>query len=115
VCVKITNVDLHCNKSFMGNYYGDCDATLSYNVETDYSGGSYLDVEVECTIEIEYKGRQTYFTQSDSDRTDESHTLYAYGSDSETKSFNFSFSPFTEVYSVKISSARCEIERVDLW
>ena len=115
VCVKMTGADLHCNKSVLGNYYGDCDATLSYTVDTDYSGGSSLDVEVGCTIEIEYKGRQTNFTQLDSDRQDESHTLHAYGSNSETKSFNFSFSPLTEVYSVKISSAECEIESVDLW
>jgi hypothetical protein len=52
-CVRISGGDLDCNKSFMGNYYRDCDVTLSYDVETDYAGDSYLDVEVECTVEIE--------------------------------------------------------------
>src|SRR3990172_6405395 len=84
VCVEITGVDLDCNKSYSGDYYRDCDVVLSYDVETDYSGGSYLDVEVECSVEIEYKGRQTYSTQSDSSSQDESHSLYAHGSESET-------------------------------
>jgi hypothetical protein len=83
-------------------------------VETDYSGGSYLDVEVECKVEIEYKGRQTYTTQSDWGRKDESYTLYAHGSESERMVFNFSFSSLAEVHRVKISSAKCEIESVDL-
>jgi len=115
VCVRITRANLDCNKSYSGNYYTDCDVTLSYDVETDYRGGSYLDVEVECRVEIEYKGRQTYITQSDSSSEDESHTLYAYGSDSETMYFNFSFSSYNEITSVKISSAECEIESVDLY
>ena len=114
VCVEITGGDLDCNESYSDNYYRDCDVALSYDVETDYPGGSYLDVEVECTVEIEYKGRQTYSTQSDSSSEDESHSLYAHGSDSETMSFSFSFSSYKEITSVKISSAECEIESVDL-
>jgi hypothetical protein len=114
VCVRITGANLDCSKSYSGNYYNGCDVTLSYDVETDYRGRSYLHVEVECTVEIEYKGKQTYSTQSDSDRHDESHTLYAYGSHSEMMSFNFSFSSYKEVNRVKISSAKCEIESVNL-
>ena len=115
VCVEITGRDLDCNKSYSGDYYRDCDVELNYEVKTDYSGGSYLDVEVECNVEIEYKGRETYSTQSDSDSRDESYNLYAHGSDSETMSFNFSFSSYKEITSVKISSAKCEIESVNLW
>ena len=115
VCVRVTGGNLDCNKSFYGNYYRDCDATISYDVETNYSGGSYLDVEVECTVEIEYTGRQTYFKKTDSSSNDESHTLYAYGSDSESMTFNFSFSSYEEATKVRISSAKCEIQNVDLW
>lgn len=114
VCVQITGRDLDCSKSYSGDYYRDCDAVLSYDVETDYSGGSYLDVEVKCTVEIEYKGRQTYSTQSDSSSKDESHSLYAHGNDSERMRFSFSLSSYKEITSVKISSAKCEIESVDL-
>jgi len=115
VCLEITGGDLDCNESYGDNYYDDCDVTLSYEVQTDYKGGAYLDVEVECRVEIEYKGRQTYTTQSDSSYQDESHSLYAHGSDSETMSFNFSFSSYEEITSVKISSAECEIESVDMY
>ena len=73
-----------------------------------------MDVDVECKVEIEYKGRQTYSTYSDSSRKDESHSLYAHGSDSERMNFSFSFSSFNEVTSVKIESAKCEIESVEL-
>lgn len=114
VCVEITGVDIDCNEGFAGKYYNDCDVTVSYDIETDYRGGSYLDVEVECRVEIEYKGRGTYITQSDSSYRDESYTLYAYGSESDSMSFNFSFSSFSEIISVKISSASCEIESVEL-
>jgi hypothetical protein len=115
VCVAITGVDLDCNESFIGNYYQDCDVTLSYDLQTDYKGGSYIEVEVECIVEIEYKGRQTFITQSDSSNEDESHSLYAHGDESETMSFNFSFSSFNEITYVKISSAECEIEDVNLY
>ncbi|MCK5722587.1 MAG: hypothetical protein KAI84_08605, partial [Gammaproteobacteria bacterium] len=108
VCVEITGVDIDCNKSYTGDYYRDCDVTLNYEVQTDYKGGSYIEVEVECTVEIEYKGRQTYTTQSDTSYADESHSLYAHGSESGTMNFNFSFSSFKEITNVKISSAECE-------
>ena len=115
VCVEITSVNLDCNESFAGHYYSDCDATIYYEVETDYQGGSYLDVEIECRVEIEYKGRNTYITQSDSDYQDESHSLYAYGNESDSMSFNFSFSSFNEITSVKIIWAECEIDSVELY
>jgi len=115
VCVEITGRDLDCNESFAGNYYSDCDATIYYEIKTDYQGGSYIDVEVECRVEIEYKGRNTYITQSDSSYQDESHSLYAYGNDSGSMTFDFSFSSFNEITSVKISSAECEIDSVELY
>ena len=114
VCVEITGGDLDCSESYGGGFYRDCDATLSYEVETNYSGSAYLDVEVECTLEIEYKGWQTYSTQSDSSSQDESYNLYAHGSDRDSINFNFSFSSYKEITSVKISSAECEIDSVNL-
>ena len=115
VCVEITSGDLDCNESHEGNYYSDCDATLSYELSTDYSGGAYLDVDVECSIEIEYKGRETYSTQTDFASQDESYSLYAHGSDSDAMSFNFSFSSYKEITSVKISSAQCKVDSVYLY
>ncbi len=115
VCVEITGADIDCNESYTGNYYRDCDVTLDYEIQTDYKGGSYIDVEVECTVEIEYKGRQTYTTQSDSNYESETHSLYAHGSETGSMSFNFSFSSYREITKVKISSAECEIKSVDLY
>jgi len=115
VCVEITGGDLDCSESYSGNYYTDCDATLSYEVQTDYSGGAYLDVDVECKVEIEYKGGQIYSTQFDSITQDESHSLYAHGSDSKSINFNFSFSTYQEITSAKISSVECEIDSVDMY
>jgi len=106
---------LNCNESYAGSYYRDCDATINYEVTTDYSGDSCLDVEVECSMEIEYKGRQTYTTQTDSASQDASHTLYAHAGDSESIDFNFSFTSYKEITIVTISSAQCEIDSVDLY
>ncbi|MBI5558740.1 MAG: hypothetical protein HY885_13995 [Deltaproteobacteria bacterium] len=114
VCIRINGADLDCNESYGDNYYRDCDVTLSYEVQTDYEGGSYIDVDIECRVEIEYKGKQTYGTQSDSSNQDESHSLYAHDSETETMYFNFSFSSYKEITSVKISSAECEIDNVEL-
>ncbi|MFC1884766.1 hypothetical protein ACFL2O_08340, partial [Thermodesulfobacteriota bacterium] len=114
VCVEITRADLDCNESFDGKYYRDCDVMVDYDVETDYKGGSSLDVEVECTVEIEYEGREIY-RRSDSSYESESHSLYAHDSESGTMSFNFSFSSFYEVIKVKITSAECKIESVELY
>lgn len=115
VCVEITGGDLDCSEDYSGSYYRDCDVTLSYELKTDYTGGAYLDVEVECTVEIEYKGRNTYSTQSDSSYDDESHSLYAQGSESETMYFSFSFSSYQEIIGAQLSFAECEIESVDLY
>ncbi|WP_146022451.1 hypothetical protein [Pseudomonas sp. FW305-70] len=115
VCISISQASLDCNQSYSGDYYRDCDATLSYDLTTNYSGGAFLDVEVECTLDIEYKGRQTFSTQTDSESSDESHNLYANGSDSNSMDFNFSFTSYQEVISVKASSARCEINNVNLY
>jgi hypothetical protein len=115
VCVEIMSSSIDCNESYSGNYYDDCDISLSYEVNTDYSGGAYLDVEVECNVEIEYKGKQTYSTQNDYNSQDESYSLYAQGSESETLYFNFSFGSYQEINSVKISNAECEIDSVDMY
>lgn len=115
VCVEITGGNIDCNESYGNNYYRDCDVTLAYEIRTDYSGGAYLDADVECRVEIEYKGRETYATQFDSSSQDESHSLYANGSDSETLRFNFSFSSYKEITSAKISSANCGVDSVTLY
>jgi len=91
VCVEVTDVDLDCDESYMGN------------------------VEVKCEAEIEYTGRNTYGWSSESECRHESHSLYAHGSDSNTITLDFSFSAFEEVTNVKIDSVHCEIESVDLW
>ena len=77
--------------------------------------GAYLDVEVECKVEIRYTGPAIYSWRSDSSSQDESHSLYAHGSESDSFTFDFSFSSYNEVTQVKVDSANCEIESVNLW
>ncbi len=113
VCVRVTGVDIDCNKSYTGDSYRDCDVSLNYVVETDYEGGSYLDVDVDCEAEIEYKG-SSYSSRSDSDSSSESHSLSASGSDSDSMELNFSFSSYEEVYKAEVSSSHCEIDSVTL-
>lgn len=72
VCVTLQRAELDCNQSYLGNYYNDCDATIRSDLETNYSGGSYLDVDVECRVEIEYHGRRSCVAGTDSGRKDES-------------------------------------------
>lgn len=88
---------------------------MSYEVSTDYSGRAYLDVDVKCRVEIEYKGTGTYSTRYDFSTQDESHNLYAHGREDGSLSFNFYFSPYEEVVSVKISSAKFEIDSIYLF
>ena len=115
VCVEVTNLDISCRKSSYENHYRSCDVSLSYDVKTDYKGGSYLEADVNCSVEIVYKGRNRYSSQSDSDSSNESHDLYAHDSTHNTINFDFSFSSYKEVFKAKISSAECEIENIDLW
>ena len=114
VCIKRTHRELDCNKSYDGSHFTDCDVTLSYDIQTDYRGGTYIDADVECEVEIEYKGKQRYYAQSDSNSESESHSLYAHDSKSETMEFNFSFSSYQEITRVKIRSASCEIDSLNL-
>ncbi len=115
VCVKLTRGELDCNESYNGDHYRACDATINYNIETDYQGGSYIDADVECRVEIEYRGRGIYSTRSDSGTRDESHSLYAYDSDRERMVFNFTFGHYEEITSVKIASANCSIDSLNLY
>ena len=113
VCVTTTDASLDCNKSYAGNYYRGCEVEIDYELVTSYEGDGYLDVEVECSAEIEYKGRDFAFWRSDSADDDESHNLYALGSDSGDVTLDFSFSSYKEVIRVKLDSAECEIESVN--
>ena len=115
VCVKITGGDIECHESYDGNYYNDCDVTIRYEVETNYKGGTYINTEVECKVDIQYKGTHTYITQSDSGYQSESFDLYANDSRNETMYFNFSFSSFEEITSAEIDTKTCEIESVELY
>ena len=115
VCVNVSNVSLDCNKSIFDNHYRDCDVSLSYELKTDYSGGSYLDTSVSCKVEIESQGRNNLYGKSDSDSVDETYSLYAHGVDSDTKTLNFSFLSFNEITKVKIRSVECEVEDITLW
>jgi hypothetical protein len=115
ICLSVSSVDFDCSKSSFGNFYDSCEATISYDLETNYKGRGYIDVEVECRVEIEYNGRGFYSSRSDSQNKDESSSLYANGSDSETLRFDFSFSSFEQVNRAKIISHRCEIDDVNLY
>jgi len=113
ICLAITGRRFDCDKSFEGTSYTGCSLSISYEVSTDYRGQSSIDVDVECKASIDTKKRQG-FSGYEPDRRDESHTLYASGSDSETVRLLFDFSSFEEVYGASVSTASCEIDDVSL-
>jgi hypothetical protein len=115
VCLNVTNLDFDCSKSSFANYYNSCEATVSYELETNFKGRGYLDVDVECNVEIEFSGKGILSTRTDSETNDESSSLYANGSESETLQFDFSFSSFEEVNKARIVSHRCEIDEINLY
>ena len=115
VCVEVSDARLDCRKDYSGEYYRSCEVTVEYEVTTDYSGGSYLDADIECQVDIRYSGRGTYSWRSDSSTQDANHSLYTHGSDSESLTFDFSFSSFNEVTQVKLDSVTCEVDDVNLW
>ena len=114
-CVKITNKDLDCSEDFYDNSYRGCDVTLKYDVNTDYSGGTSLNVDLQCQVNIEYQERDSYLTRSDSKTSDDSHTLFAWNHDRGEMTFSFAFGSYEEVTNVEIDSAKCEIENVALY
>jgi hypothetical protein len=115
VCIEVTDASIECNKSYAGQYYSDCNVEIDYQIETNYPGRSSVQAQVECSVEIEYKGRGLYTTRSDSDSDSSSHILYKGGSDSGNIEFNFDFTSLEQPTSVEISSAECEVTSVDLY
>nr|WP_102439579.1 hypothetical protein [Shewanella sp. 10N.286.48.B5]PMH85914.1 hypothetical protein BCU57_12825 [Shewanella sp. 10N.286.48.B5] len=115
VCIKPISTDLDCNENYSGNYYDSCEVSLTYKYETDYRGSAYLDLNVECEVEVEYEGKNTYGLRSDSDSERSSHSLYADDFGRKDIVFDFSFSYFDEVNNVKISDATCKISSVDMY
>lgn len=115
VCVEVTDASLDCRKDYTGEFYRGCQVTLEYEVSTNYRGGAYLDADIECQVEIKYTGRNLYSWRTASDYQDDSHSLYANESSSESLTFQFSFNSMNEVTQAKIESATCEVDSVDLW
>jgi hypothetical protein len=115
LCITVTDLEFNCSKSALDDHYNSCEARITYELETDYRGRGYLDVDVECRVEIGYSGHGFYSERTDSQREEESSSLYARGSDSETLSFSFSFSSFEEVRKARITSHRCEIDSIYLY
>ena len=103
------------NENYSGNYYDSCEVSLTYAIETDYRGGSYIDADVKCEVEIEYEGKNTYYSQTDSDSSRYTHSLYAHDSNRKTISFDFSFGYYDEVNTAKISEAKCKISDVNMY
>ena len=114
ICIKVTNSDIGCHESFLGNYYEYCDASLTYDVRTDYTGDLDIDVGVKCKVTIEYKERQKFsLGGSVSDSEENSHKLTAYSNSfGNEMEYTLRFSLMAEPYKVKISSAECAIESV---
>ena len=115
VCIAISGGDFDCQKDYSGDHFKGCEAEISYDLNTDYGGGAYLDVDVSCEVEIEYKGRNAYVSKTDSDNYSDSHSLYAHDSEASSLTFDFPFSTFDEVVQAKVADVRCEIESVNLW
>jgi len=115
VCLHISDATLDCKKSYDGTYYRACDASVSYQLETDYKGRSYLDVAVECEVEIEYRGQNTYSRRSDSNSDRKSHSLYANDSEHGEFDIDFSFSSYQEITQVKIENVTCKITSIELF
>ena len=116
ICVEVAKADFDCNESLLGNYYDYCDASLIYNVETDYTGELDIDVGIKCKVTIKYEERNKFsLGGSVSGSEENSHKLTAY-SDSfgNEMEYTLRFSLMAEPYKVKISSAKCEIESVKM-
>jgi len=112
VCVSVSDASLDCSESYDRSYYRSCQVEVDYEVVTNFEGDGYLDVEIECTAEIRYKGRNSYSWSHESADDDETHTLYPLGSDSGDVGLDFSFSSYKEVVSVQLESAQCEVDSV---
>lgn len=78
VCVSVSDASIDCSESYDGSHYDSCEVTLDYDVTTDYAGHAYLDVDINCEVEISYSGPKMYMAGSDSDSQDENHSLYVY-------------------------------------
>lgn len=115
VCVEVSNSSLDCRKDRSSGYIRGCEVLVEYEVTTDYSGGSYLNVDIECEVAIRYQQQGRSSWRSDSMDETGNHGLYAHASDSESLSFDFSFSSSREVTKVQVESVSCEIYDVNFW
>ncbi len=114
VCVSVMNSNLECTKNYEGTSYTNCIVSVTYQITTDYSGGSYLEVDVGCQVDIKYEERNSYISNTESNNKNESHTLFAYDSYINTMIFNFNFLYYKEVTKVRVSNVSCEIEDIYL-
>ncbi|WP_299237109.1 hypothetical protein [uncultured Halomonas sp.] len=113
VCISVNMANLDCDESSDGGFYDSCEVDMDYSLETDYRGGSSINVDVYCEAEISYKsksGRNRY----DSDGYHDFQHLGSYGTGSGYISMDFSFSSYEEVFKVSLKDAWCEMQSVYL-
>jgi hypothetical protein len=114
VCVTVTDASLDCNRSVDGAEYDDCDANVSYSLNTDYMGDSSLDAEVDCSVELSYSGPNAITPNTDSDSDTNSNSLEANDEQSDSVDIDFSFTSIDQVTRAKITSVDCQIDSVEL-
>ena len=113
VCVTTADASLDCSEAYDGSSYGSCEVEISYDVVTNFEGDGELAVEVECTAEVAYRGRDAYGWHHDSGDDDDSLSLSSLESYSGSITVDFSFGLYQDVIQVRVESAGCEIESVE--
>ena len=111
-CVTVGYTDFSCSESMFEPKYESCTLELSYDVESNYAGDDYINVDISCNAEFEYKEKDSYMWSSDYASETRDHTLWAYGSDSERIYLEVYFSSFNPVVQAKVSSLACTVENV---
>jgi hypothetical protein len=114
VCVTVTDASLKCNESVDDSEYDDCDATVSYSLNTDYKGNSSLDAEVDCSVDLAYSGPNTIAPSTESNSDTNTTALEADDEETDSIDIDFSFTALDEVTRAKITAVECDFDSVDL-
>lgn len=110
-CVVVKSTDIDCSKSYEGNYYSECNVEVDYEVNTTYKGNDYIDIDVTCEVNIDYKKADGY-SSSESEDEKYSHSLIADDYERKTMDFDFDFSYYEKPISVQLDSVECKISDV---
>jgi len=114
VCVTVADVSLKCQQQPHSSLYISCVVDIDYDLTTDHRDNQEMDVGIECSANIAFLRQEQNAWMPDISSYDKHYGLPVQGSGADDMSIGFSFSPHYKITQVRVVSAACTVDSINL-